>query len=173
MAANGCGCWPRTEIPTGIVLLDVQAAKVRDRMANHPMPARKSALTSHIFAQIGAPFGELDALLPYCIMKGFQQQGLQEALSGHYGLDAPNLAERHIATDARMAGALRRWQGRDLSPVLCLHVGQNVSIFRPGWKINAIKFGNYRCRPLKAKKELVRLSGACGKRAKLALSLSD
>ena len=108
------GHGPERPIQTGIGLVRVRRAKVRDRAAAEA--GERVRFTSRILPRWARRTKSLDALLPVLYLRGVSTGDFQEALAALLGKDAPNLSPSVIArlkSDWQAEHA--RWQGRDLS----------------------------------------------------------
>jgi putative transposase len=108
------GHGPERPIQTGIGLVEVRRAKVRDRAAAET--GERVRFTSRILPRWARRTKSLDALLPALYLRGISTGDFQEALASLLGKEAPNLSPSVIA---RLKGDWQaeyaRWQGRDLS----------------------------------------------------------
>ena len=108
------GHGPERPIQTGIGLVEMRRAKVRDRAAAET--GERVRFTSRILPRWARRTKSLDALLPALYLRGISTGDFQEALASLLGKEAPNLSPSVIA---RLKGDWQaeyaRWQGRDLS----------------------------------------------------------
>ena len=112
MVRHGHG--PERAIQTGIGLVPVSRARVRDRGATGPED--RVRFTSTILPKWARRTRSLDALLPVPYLRGVSTGDFQEALAALLGKDAPNLSPAVITRlTATWADEYARWQVRDLS----------------------------------------------------------
>lgn len=109
------GHGPERVIQTGIGLVPVKRAKLRDRAADVAVEDRIT-FTSAILPRWARRTKSLDALLPVLYLRGISTGDFQEALAALLGKDAPNLSPSVIGRlKEEWQADYDRWQRRDLS----------------------------------------------------------
>ena len=108
------GHGPERQILTGIGLVPVRRAKLRDRGAVDP--DERIRFTSALLPLFARRTRSLDAVLPVLYLRGISSGDFQEALSALLGREAPALSAQALARlKAEWAGEHDRWRQRDLS----------------------------------------------------------